>query len=82
MDNEQLRLDAVTAYLPMRLFGGKGLVAGGGKAYYDFTNAWVPLVDQRRPSYPLEATLETRIFDGGQPQCVWHRLAAGWLLAA
>jgi phage tail-like protein len=62
------------AFLPMRLFGGKGLVAVGGEPYYDFGIGWVPLKEQRRPRYPERATLVTRVFDGREPQCHWHRL--------
>jgi phage tail-like protein len=78
--DEQLVLEALTQFLPMRLFGGKGLVAAGNEVYYDFDDRWIPLVAQRRPRYVAEATLETPLqeprhaFDGGEPDCVWHRL--------
>lgn len=62
------------AFLPLRLFGGKGLVAVGGEPYYDFGIGWVPLKEQRRPRYPERAILVTRVFDGREPQCHWHRL--------
>lgn len=70
----QLELQPVAEYLPMRLFGGKGLVAAGDGAYYDFADTWIPLIKQRRPRYVAEATLETPSFDGIEPNCVWHRL--------
>ncbi|HEY3301930.1 MAG TPA: phage tail protein [Candidatus Binatia bacterium] len=70
----QLKLDPRPAYFPMRLFGGKGLVAAGDQAYYDFDDRWIPLVEQPRPRYQLNATLETRKLDGGEPDCRWHRL--------
>jgi hypothetical protein len=38
-------------YFPMRLFGGKALVAGSGEVYYDFADGWIPLTMQRRPRY-------------------------------
>jgi len=63
-----------TEYLPMRLFGGKGLIAGGKDALYDVGDGWVPLVQQRRPRYVAAATLRTPVFDGREPGCVWHRL--------
>ena len=79
-----IRLTPEAVYLPMRLFGGKALVAAGRDAYYDFGERFVPLARQRRPRYAVEATLETpgraaagepsRVFDGREPDCVWHRL--------
>ncbi|HSF33662.1 MAG TPA: phage tail protein [Candidatus Tectomicrobia bacterium] len=76
----QLVLEALTHFYPMRLFGGKGLVAAGGEVYYDFADRWIPLVAQHRPRYVVEATLETPLqeprqaFDSGEPGSVWHRL--------
>jgi phage tail-like protein len=76
----QLALEALTQFFPMRLFGGKGLVAAGQEVYYDFDDRWIPLVAQRRSRYVAEATLETPLrdprhaFDGREPGCVWHRL--------
>jgi phage tail-like protein len=69
-----LTLDPVAEYLPMRRFGGKGLVNAAGQPYYDFGIGWVPLVAQRRPRFETSGTLVTRPFDGLQPGCVWHRL--------
>ncbi|HEX8129165.1 MAG TPA: phage tail protein [Pyrinomonadaceae bacterium] len=70
----QITLEPVAAYLPMRLFGGRGLVRAGAEAYYDFDGRWIPLVEQRRPRYAEEGTFHTRAFDGAEPDCVWHRL--------
>lgn len=70
----QLELEPLQAYLPMRLFGGKGLVAAGDEPWYDFSDRWIPLVRQARPRFETEATLETPRFDGGEPDCKWHRL--------
>jgi len=72
--DKKIELQPVPEYLPMRLFGGKGLVAAETGAYYDFADSWIPLVQQRRPRYVTEATLETPHFDGREPDCVWHRL--------
>jgi phage tail-like protein len=84
-----LALSPVPAYFPLRLFGGKGLVAAGNEAYYDSQDRWFSLVDQRRPRYDHEATLwcparpdlahpenapGRAAFDGKVPDCVWHRL--------
>lgn len=62
-DREQLVLEALADYLPMRLFAGRALVAADSSVYYDFENQWVPLVPQSRPRYSLEATLSTPLAD-------------------
>lgn len=78
--DSQLIMRPARSYLPMRLFGGKGVVAAGNQAYYDFDERWVPLVEQRRPLFVPEAFLYTPstengpLFDSRQPDCVWHRL--------
>lgn len=85
---EQLLMEPLPDYLPMRMFGGKGLVAVGASLYYDFGGGWIPLVEQKRPRFLQEATLYTpigsnddeddgtvpRAFDGREPDCVWNRL--------
>lgn len=71
---ERIRLDPVAEFLPMRLFGGKGLVAAGTGSYYDFGDGWIPLAEQRRPRYATAAALVTQAFDGREPDCVWHRM--------
>lgn len=71
-----LEWQPVPEFLPMRLFGGKGLVTAGTEVYYDFSESWIPVVAQRRPRYEDQATLATppNAFDGVEPDCVWHRL--------
>jgi phage tail protein domain len=59
IEDDKLVLEALADYLPMRLFGGKGLVVAGESAYYDFEQRWIPLVKQPRPRYVTEATLFT-----------------------
>lgn len=71
---KQITLDPVAAYMPMRLFGGRGLVRAGAEGYYDFDARWIPLVEQRRPRYAETGTFLSRAFDGAEPDCVWHRL--------
>jgi phage tail-like protein len=61
-------------YYPMRLFGGKALVAAGGGAWYDCADRWVPLTRQPRASYGTSGTILTPVLDGREPGCVWHRL--------
>jgi phage tail-like protein len=73
----QLVLRPIEEYLPMRLFGGKGLVAPAlrdGGIYYDFADRWIPLIVQGRPRYEIAAALLSPRFDGKEPNCVWHRL--------
>ncbi len=80
--DEEVELQPIAEYLPMRLFGGKALAGTSDGAYYDFAENWIPLVQQRRPRYVPEATLETPLktalhkpyFDSGEPDCVWHRI--------
>lgn len=58
---DNLHLRARADYMPMRLFGGKALVAAGAEAYYDFNDRFIPLVAQRRPRYEFEAVFYTPI---------------------
>ncbi|HEV8551409.1 MAG TPA: phage tail protein [Polyangiaceae bacterium] len=67
-------LAAANEYFPMRLFEGKALVAAGGNVYYDHPGGFVPLVKQDRPSFVGRGQLVTEALDGGEPDCVWHRL--------
>jgi hypothetical protein len=75
-----LQLDLTSEFYPMRLFGGKGIVAAGKQVYYDFGTGWIPLVEQRRPKYAEVGILQTPLdnpyppLDGQEPDCVWHRL--------
>ena len=68
------KLELLLTYYPMRQFGGKGLVAAAGQAYYDFDDRWIPLVAQARPRHVDHATVVTPVFDGRLPGCIWHRL--------
>lgn len=78
-----LALDAATAAfaldplpndVPLRFFGGKAIVAAGGRVFYDYADTWVDLVARPRARYVGAAVLRTRVFDGKEPGCVWHRL--------
>ena len=76
-----LVLIPVKSFLPMRRFGGQGLlragvpsVTGDTGLLYDSLSAWLPLVEQRRPRFAPTAMLTTPVFDSLEPACVWHRL--------
>jgi phage tail-like protein len=56
-----MALSPLARYLPMRLFGGRAIVAGGGRVYYDSADRWLPLVEQQRPRHAEAATLYTPI---------------------
>ncbi len=71
---KNLELQPVEEFFPMRLYGGKGFAAADGKVYYDFGDRWLALVKQNRSRYLTAAFLDTPVFDGKQPNCVWHRL--------
>ena len=71
------RLEAALAreYHPLRMFGGKALVAGREEAYYDFDDRFVPLVQQHRPRYAAAGSVTTvHELDSHAPATVWHRL--------
>jgi phage tail-like protein len=74
------KLTLATSYYPMRLFGGKGLVAANGQPWYDFGEGWIPLVAQHRSRYVESGVLVTSVLDGGEPGCVWHRLTLDAIL--
>ncbi len=90
----ELTYEPLPIYLPMRLFGGKAIVAWGDRVCYNFDGAagdpagerWLPLVEQSRPRFIVQATLFSPVpavaaggeacwvLDGKEPDCVWHRL--------
>ena len=70
----RLHADVVEDAYPMRLFGGKGIVADGDRLWYDLGDAWMPLLSQPRRRYVETATLLTGPLDGTLPGTVWHRL--------
>lgn len=75
VDGSPWALTPLPDYLPLRRFGGKGLgVAPDGQVRYDFADSWVPLVSQAQPRHAEAAWLRTPVFDGREPQCVWHRV--------
>jgi phage tail-like protein len=73
-DTGGLEARLVTEYYPMRVFGGKALVADSTQAYYDFSDRFIPLVVQSRPRFDVSATVLTPVLDGHAPGNVWHRV--------
>lgn len=73
-------LALASTYFPMRLFGGKGLVAANGQPWYDFGDGWIPLVAQPRSRYVGSGVVVTTVLDGDEPGCVWHRLTLDAIL--
>jgi phage tail-like protein len=69
-----LRAPLDRAYYPVRGCTGKGIVAAGDAAYYDFGDTWLPVVQQRRRQYVTDGAVVTPPLDGKEPGCVWHRL--------
>ncbi len=67
-------LKLLPKYFPMRLFSGKALAAADQAVHYDLQDRWLPLIERPRPRYKMEGTSETSVFDGKEPDCVWHRL--------
>lgn len=74
-------LDLITEYYPLRRFTGKALVAGrkrpqdkGRTVFYDLNNRWLPVVAHDKPRYHKDGVLLTIIFDGKEPDCIWHRV--------
>lgn len=70
----ELTVTPLPQFLPLRLFGGKGIVAAGGKVFYDFGDGFVPLEEQPRPRHVRAGTIESPVLDGREPGCTWHRI--------
>jgi phage tail-like protein len=73
-DESALTLTPLAEFYPMRLFGGKALIASASGPLYDAQDSWVPLIAQKRQRFAREATFIIDAFDGKQRDCVWHRL--------
>lgn len=74
IEGDRLELVPIADYRPMRFFGGKALVAAGGRVFYDFGDGFIDLVRQPRDRHRHDATVTTGVLDGKEPGCVWHRL--------
>jgi phage tail-like protein len=74
-DASSLTLTPIVEVLPMRLYGGRGLIAGPqAQPHYDSTDIWVPLTSLKRPRFAAMGTFTIDLLDGKTPDCVWHRL--------
>lgn len=74
VDRQSFSLSIRPRYLPLRRFSGKALLPMEQAVYYDMGEHWYPLTAQPRKRYTSEAELDSLIFDGKQPGCVWHRI--------
>jgi phage tail-like protein len=72
--------DAQPLYQPMRLFGGRALVAAGEGVFYDCgadasgEPRFIALVAQPRTRWVEQGEALTPVLDSGEPGCVWHRV--------
>ncbi|MDH5179224.1 MAG: phage tail protein [Gammaproteobacteria bacterium] len=73
-DHTAFSLSVRPRYLPLRQYSGKALVPGEQLVYYDMQERWYPITAQPRNRYTSEAELDSLVFDGKQPGCVWHRI--------
>ncbi len=75
IDSGSLSLTPIAEVYPMRLFGGRGLIAGPGcQPHYDSGSLWVPLATLRGARFALSGAFVVDALDGKEPDCVWHRL--------
>lgn len=71
-------------FLPMRRWGGKGLVKVGNQIFYDYSDRWVVLQEYVECYYSGRGVFVTPLtlwpgspggpFDSNEPGCTWHRL--------
>ncbi|MCI0521882.1 MAG: phage tail protein, partial [Chloroflexi bacterium] len=75
-DEERLALRLQPVFYPMRLFAGKALSADFERraVFYDLPDRWAPLIEQSRPRFHFDGSLELPALDSEEPGCVWHRL--------
>jgi phage tail-like protein len=63
--------------LPMRRFGGRGLLYREPQIVYDCIyprDGWIPLARQPRRQFASTNTFQSRVFDSAVPQCLWDRI--------
>lgn len=69
-----IHIELVTQYYPMRLFSGKALISDGKNVLYDLKEKWLRIIQQEVPLFSKKGWLITRILDGKNIGCVWHRV--------
>jgi phage tail-like protein len=64
------------AFLPVYHSRGWGLLAAGGRIWYDSGGTWAPLTEEQEPRYAEAGELVTAPgqLDGREMDCVWHRI--------
>jgi phage tail-like protein len=72
--DNQLELELLPVYLPMRRYSGKALILRNDQVHYDLSERWLPLVEKQRPRYEPQGVVAGLLFDGKQTGCIWHRL--------
>lgn len=79
-DGAALLADALPLYQPLRLFGGRALVAAAGRVWYDCGAGtaepprFIAVVAQPRQRWVERGEALTPVLDSGVPGCVWHRV--------
>ena len=79
-DGAALFADALPLYQPLRLFGGRALVAAAGQVWYDCGAGaaepprFIAVVAQPRQRWVERGEAFTPVLDSGTPGCVWHRV--------
>lgn len=76
-DDAAFRLRRQTELFPLRLYGGRALLAVNGRAYYDSginDVRWAPIVRQPRARFQDHAELLTPVFDARELGTTWDRV--------
>ncbi len=73
-DEDGLDLALQPPFMPLRGFTGKAVIEAASEALYDCGERWLPVLEQPRARFESEGAFESPVFDGNEPDCVWHRL--------
>lgn len=71
---DSLALEPLILYLPMPHAGRRGLIAAPDGVYYDCAGQWLRLAPQTRPRHEPVGVFTSRVLDGHEQNCLWHRL--------